>query len=187
MTPEGQMTHEPEGQKTRKLLPYEHDLIEMLGVTEEEYLAFLSVQKEYNDPKVGTVLDIRNIPAAAAGVLAAVSLGLTVIGIVFQVLAVLLAEAPAKPKNRNQRREERFSPRFGFNSAQELAQYGEPINLVYCNSNQNPLGTVRISAALVWSSIEGRGSSQFMQLMLVLGAASIQNLILNALLLASFH
>jgi len=172
MTPEGQMTHEPEEQKTRKLLPYEHDLIETLGVTEEEYLAFLSVQKEYNDPKVGTILDIRGDPIT----LAIVSISLTVIGIVFQVLAVLLAEAPAKPKNRNQRREERFSPRFGFNSAQELAQYGEPINLVYCNSNQNPLGTVRISTALVWSSIEGRGSSQFMQLMLVLGAASIQRL-----------
>jgi hypothetical protein len=177
---------------TRKLLPYEHDLIETLGVTEEEYLAFLSVQKEYNDPKAGTALDIRNMPPAApvvAGVavagtaaattattLAAISIGLTVIGIIFQVLAVLLAESPAKPKNKNQRREERFSPRFGFNSAQELAQYGEPINLVYCNTDQNPLGTVRVGTALVWSSIEGRGSSQFMQLMLVLGAASIQQL-----------
>jgi hypothetical protein len=176
---------------TRKLLPYEHDLIETLGVTEEEYLAFLSVQKEYNDPKEGTVLDVRNMPPAApvvagaaaasaatatATTLAAISLGLTVIGIIFQVAAVLLAESPSKPKNRGQRREQRFSPRLGFNSAQELAQYGDPINLVYCNTRQNSLGAVRVSAALVWSAIEAGGSSQFMQLMLVLGAASIKRL-----------
>ena len=28
---------------TRRLLPYEHDLIATLGVTEEEYLDFLSI------------------------------------------------------------------------------------------------------------------------------------------------
>jgi hypothetical protein len=32
---------------TRKLLPYEHELIQQLGVTEDEYLDFLAVQFDY--------------------------------------------------------------------------------------------------------------------------------------------
>jgi hypothetical protein len=32
----------------RKLLPYEHQLIEELGITQEEYLDFLAVQFDYS-------------------------------------------------------------------------------------------------------------------------------------------
>jgi hypothetical protein len=45
---------------TRKLLPYEYDLIDALGVTKEEYLDFVAQQHIYQDPKQGTVLDARN-------------------------------------------------------------------------------------------------------------------------------
>ena len=177
---------------TRKLLPYEHDLIATLGVTEEEYLDFLSIQETYSDPKEGTIVDIRNMPpiaAAGAAVLAgtataaqaalisiAVSVSLTVVGVLFQVAAVLLADKPSAPKAARAQRDKRFSPRFGFNSSQELAQYGDAVNLVYCNTNHNDRGAVRLAAALVWSSVESYGSTQFMQLLLVLGAAHIQSL-----------
>jgi hypothetical protein len=156
---------------TRKLLPYEHDLIQQLGVTEDEYLDFLSVQFDYTrtpEQKLATV-------EADFGVTALV---LTVIGILFQVASVLLMPKPEIPGAKNQRRarEQRFSPRFGFNSSQELGQYGDPINLVYCNTSHNPIGGVRIGTSLVWSSVESYGSTQFMQLLLVLGAASIKTL-----------
>jgi hypothetical protein len=180
---------------TRKLLPYEHDLIATLGVTEEEYLDFLSIQETYVDPKEGTIADIRNMPflapvgaafaAVAAGTAVAaqiaivattISLALTVVGIVFQVASVLLADKPSAPKAARAQRDKRFSPRFGFNSSQELAQYGDPVNLVYCNTSHNDRGAVRVAAALVWSAVEGSGSSQFMQLLMVLGAANIKRL-----------
>jgi hypothetical protein len=175
---------------TRRLLPYEHDLIATLGVTEEEYIDFLSIQETYSDPKEGTIVDIRNMPpagaaiaaafaaatATTAGTLALISTALTVVGVLFQVAAVLLAEKPSGPKAARNQRDQRFSPRFGFNSGQELAQYGDPINLVYCNTSHNPLGGVRIGTSLVWSSVESYGSTQFMQLLLVLGAASIKTL-----------
>jgi hypothetical protein len=178
---------------TRKLLPYEHELVAQLGVTEEEYLDFLSVQIDYaispaqrlSTPQCGPA-----IPAAfaafAAGaattaqvtlVLTTISTALTVVGILFQVAAALLAKPPSDPRrNKGGPREQRFSPRFGFNSGQELAQYGDPINLVYCNTAQNPRGSVRVGTSLVWSSVESYGSTQFMQLLLVLGAAKIKAL-----------
>jgi hypothetical protein len=178
---------------TRKLLPYEHELVAQLGVTEEEYLDFLSVQIDYaispaqrlSTPQCGPA-----IPAAFAAigtaaatsattaiVLTTISTALTVVGILFQVAAALLAKPPSDPRrNQGGRREQRFSPRFGFNSGQELAQYGDPINLVYCNTSQNPNGAVRVGTSLVWSSVESYGSTQFMQLLLVLGAAKIKTL-----------
>jgi hypothetical protein len=179
---------------TRRLLPYEHDLIATLGVTEEEYLDFLSIQEAYSDPKEGTIVDIKNMPALAAipaiiagtataaataaaiTTLTTISIALTVVGVLFQVAAVLLAEKPSSPKAGRNQREQRFSPRFGFNSSQELAQYGDPVNLVYCNTSHNPLGGVRIGTSLVWSAVESYGSTQFMQLLLVLGAASIKTI-----------
>jgi len=179
---------------TRRLLPYEHDLIATLGVTEEEYIDFLSIQEAYSDPKEGTIVDVRNgalaaLPAVIAGTataaataavvatLTTISIALTVVGVIFQVAAVLLADKPSSPKAGRNQREQRFSPRLGFNSLQELAQYGDPINLVYCNTKEhNRSGGVRIATSLVWSAVESYGSTQFMQLLLVLGAAQIKAL-----------
>jgi hypothetical protein len=45
---------------TRKLLPYEYDLIDALGVSKEEYLDFVAQQHIYEDSKQGTALDVRN-------------------------------------------------------------------------------------------------------------------------------
>lgn len=158
----------------RKLLPYEHQLIDALGVTKEEYLAFVAIQREYNDNKVGTSLDIRNTGTEVAIVL-------TVVGILFQVGAALLAPKPQIPElegagGQNRSREARFAPTFGFNSAQELASYGDPVNLVYTNTDQNPNGGVRLSGSLVWSAIESFGSDQIMLLLFVMGAAKIKKI-----------
>jgi hypothetical protein len=153
---------------TRKLLPYEHQLIEALGVSEEEYIQFLYHQKEYKDIKTGTQLDIRN----DAGVVALV---LTIVGTLLQVAAALLAPKPQIPdqKGQGQTKEQRINPRYGFNGAQELAVYGDAVPLVYTNTIQNAQGGVRLSTALLWSAVLSFGSSQFMRLMMLVGAGAI--------------
>ncbi len=168
---------------TRKLLPYEYQLIEQLGISKEEYLEFVAVQATYDDPKIGTIFDTRN-PQVVAVVL-------TVVGIIFQVASVLLRPKPQVSEPRGvsvgtpvgaptegvggqaQTREQRFSPRFGFNGQQDLAKYGDPVNLIYCNTDINPKGAVRAATSLVWSAVRSYGSSQFVQLLLVLGAGRI--------------
>ena len=158
---------------TRKLLPYEYDLIDTLGVTKEEYLEFLSVQQTYIDSKEGTVLDIQNGPAVVAIVLA-------VVGLLAQVASILLAPKPRLPSSeafgQRQTRDQRFSPRFGFNSQQELAKYGDPINLVYTDTTINPNGGVRLAASLIWSAVRSYGSTQFVQMLMVLGAGGIRSI-----------
>lgn len=153
---------------SRRLLPYEHELIKALKVTEDEYLDFLAAQHDYSQSLSERSSELRAEPVST------VALVLTVIGIIFQVAAALVAKPDQK--NQRQRRQERFSPRFGFNSSQELAQYGDTINLVYTSTKDNNLGGVRVATSLVWSSVESFGSSQFTQLLLVLGAAKILEL-----------
>ena len=156
----------------RKLLPYEHQLIESLGISKEEYLEFVAIQQEYKDPKAGTALDIRCEPATTTAIV------LTVVGVLFQVGAALLAPKPEAPSDgRRRSRQQRFAPSFGFNSTQDLATYGDPINLVY--TEQNKVGDVRVAGSLVWSAVDNFGSTQFMRLLVVLGAGEIQKINYN--------
>lgn len=157
----------------RRLLPYEQALIDTLGITKEEYLRFLVHQEEYKDIKEGTILDVRM--GTEAAVFAAISLALSVVGTAVSVLSVLLAPKPDIPEGAKTRqtRDRRYAPRFGFDSIQELSTYGEPVNLVYCNKTTNPKGGTRVNTALIWSSIESFGNSQYMQTLSVIGCNGI--------------
>jgi hypothetical protein len=152
----------------RKLLPYEHQLIEELGITQEEYLDFLAVQFDYST----TPAQRLETPQGEA---ATIALVLTIIGTLFQVASMLLMPKPSAG-GRRQTREQQFAPRFGFNGSQELAKYGDPLNLVYCNTDQNSSGGVRVATSLIWSAVSSFGSSQFMQMLLAVGAAEITQL-----------
>jgi hypothetical protein len=156
---------------TRKLLPYEYDLIDALGVSKEDYLDFVAQQHIYKDVKEGTVLDARNDFGITA-------LVLTIVGILFQVASVLLMPKPKLPQQQEQRgteqtRDQALSPRVGFNGSQDLAIYGDTVPLVYTNTAQNNNGGVRLSTLLLWSAILSFGNNQFMRLMTTLGASNI--------------
>lgn len=160
-----------------KLLPYEHQLIDALGITKEEYLDFVAQQQLYSDIKEGTILDARNWPVVAVV--------LAVVGIIFQVVAALIAPAPAAPPAIRptaapsggggvaSSRDEIFAPRFGFDTQQQLAAYGDPINLVYTNTDTNANGGVRVATSLIWSAVLSYGNSQLVRLMFALCAGAI--------------
>jgi hypothetical protein len=150
----------------RKLMPYEHQLIEALDITKEDYLDFVAQQHIYTDVKEGTVLDARNLEVVA--------IVLTIIGTILQVVAALLAK-PQEAGGNKQTRDDIFAPRSGFSSAQELAKYGDPVNLVYANYDpqRHPTGGVRVNTSLIWSAIKSFGSSQYVQLLLLIGAGGI--------------
>ena len=149
---------------TRKLLPYEYDLIDALGVTKEEYLDFVAQQHIYADAKQGTALDIRAEP---------VSIILAIVGILFQLASMLLMPKPKAPQEQQgtaQTRDAVLAPRIGFNGAQDLAVYGDTVPLVYTNTAQNANGGVRVASLLLWSAILSFGNNQFMRLMMTIGA-----------------
>lgn len=161
----------------RKLLPYEYDLIDTLGVSKEEYLEFIALQEIYTDPKEGTVADIRNDIVTAIIYI--------VVGIIFNFIASALTPRPNVPNISNtgggqaQTRESKFSPRFGFNSQQELAVYGDPVNLVYTDTSVNARGGVRVAGSLIWSAVRSYGSNQFVQLLMTLSGKGIGAIDIN--------
>ena len=150
----------------RKLMPYEHQLVDALGISKQEYLDFVAQQQIYSDPKEGTVFDARNGPA-----LPIIAIVLTVVGTILQVIGALLIKEDEG--GRTQTRDEVFAPRSGFNSIQKLADYGDPVHLVYTDINSNKQGGVRVSTSLLWSSVKSFGSSQYVQLLLLIGAGGI--------------
>jgi len=161
---------------TRRLLPYEHQLIRELGISEQEYLEFAQAQFDHTK----ALEDKLQTPQAGSE--AGVALVLAIIGFVLSAASALfmLLAVPSQ-KSQRQPREQRFSPRSGFNSVQELGVYGDPVNLVYCNTAQNTTGGVRVATSLVWSAIDSFGSSQFLQMMLVVGAGRINDIDINRL------
>lgn len=156
---------------TRKLLPYEHQLVDALGISEEDYLEFVAAQPIYEDCKEGTIVDARNVETVA--------LVLAIVGTLTQVAAALLAprpKAPEAPKGVAPSQDQRVLPRFGFNGTQELAAYGTSIPLVYTNTEHNSRGGVRVNTSLVWSAILSYGGNQFMRLLLNVGAGEIEQI-----------
>jgi len=156
----------------RKLLPYEHQLIEALGITEEEYWQFYLARLNYKDAKAGTIYDVRN----DFGVVALV---LTIVGTLAQVGAALLAPKPELPEQQKVGKQSRnaiFGPRYGFNSFQEVARYGDPVNLVYTNKEDDnkSAGGLRVNTSLVWSAVQSFGNKQFIQMLGVVGAGDIE-------------
>ena len=103
---------------TRKLLPYEYDLIAALDVSKEEYLDFVAQQHIHEDIKDGTALDVRGETTAII---------LFIVGVLLQAASLLLMPKPPDQEGSTQTRDQRLAPRTGFNGAQELAVYGETV------------------------------------------------------------
>ncbi len=155
----------------RRLLPYERALIDTLGITEEDYFRFIAYQEQYKDIKDGSVLDIRN--GLETGTVALI---LSIVGTLASVASALLMPRPQIPQDARAgvgRRERRYSPRFGFDSAQDLAQYGDPVNLVYTDIDTNPDGGVRVASSLLWSAVHSYGGKQYMQMLATIGSSDI--------------
>jgi len=152
----------------RPLLPYQVSLAQALGVSEQEILELDALQR---DPAMD--------PAVRAGQLRMdpVTIGVTllVVGTIMQVVGAMLAR-PERSRTRRGRRSEVFAPRFGFSSTQEPAKYGDPVNVVYTNRSQNPNGGVRVATSLLWSSIESFGTTQYCQMLLLVGAAQVKRI-----------
>ena len=102
---------------TRKLLPYEYELIATLGVSKEDYLDFVAQQHIYKDVKEGTALDVRGETTAII---------LFIVGLLLQAasLLLLMPKPQEQAEGSTQTRDQRLAPRTGFNGAQELAVYG---------------------------------------------------------------
>ena len=160
----------------RVLLPSEIQIIEALGLTEDEYWEFLRLNDEYNGKRSEAythIPDVRNEPVTLATIV--VNL---VIGIALTAVGALLAPKPRSPEQKkagsplateDQTSRSRYAPQSSFDSIQQLAVLGSVIPLVYTNQqtlrdattgNNVTYGGVRVNSSLLWSYMTTLGRAQ---------------------------
>ena len=164
------------------MLPSDRYLAELLGLTEEQFLYFKAeVQRRAKEQPE---------PAVVAGVETIIALTLTVIGIGFQVAASFLKPSvptqqgggrPAQLQARARgdapiTNNQRYTPRYGFDSTQDITTLGSTIPLVYALREAisgTTYGGVRVSTPMLWSQIYSLGGSQLLRAIFLVGEGPI--------------
>tara|TARA_R100000654_G_scaffold3006_5_gene10647 strand:- start:5057 stop:8914 length:3858 start_codon:yes stop_codon:yes gene_type:complete len=172
----------------RALLPYEVQLCEALGITEEEYWQFIYLAESVNGKRrkgYDLIPDIVNMPpvAIAPFVIGSVSIGfygMVAIGVALTYISSALAPKPKAPKTpaslqtEGSQASRRFAPLSSFNSLQELATLGETIPLIFTKrDNSKNIGGVRINSKLIWSQLKSLGTFQQLKAVFMLSSAKI--------------
>jgi len=165
---------------TMPLLPYEKQLIEALGCTEEEYREFVQQieRRAYARPAgYEHILDIRMDVVSIV-----ISL---VIGVALSAASYLLTPKPKLDSARSPRQKQlgsiqglaNYSPTQGFESIQDLASYGNVVPIAFTKREDQPegysTGGLVISPSLVWSRLKSWGSFQVLEMIAVAGQGSM--------------
>ena len=166
-----------------KLLPYEKQLLDLAGITENEYRYFAQEAQRRSavrPAEYAHIPDIRN----DALTIAIVSL---VIGVASTAASFLLAPKPRAPQLAAARRQspgssqlnldsvlggQRFSPTYGFDSQAELANYGDPIPIIFGRWT-GTTGGMLVTPKLVWSRMFSYGRQQGVKLLFVVGEQGV--------------
>lgn len=159
------------------LLPFERELIRAIGCTEEEYRYFAQ-QAEWRS-RVRPA-GYEHIPEVRADVVSiVVSL---VIGVALSAASALLTPKPKPPSARDRGGQRALSNRTGatafgattgFDSQAEVADYGEPIPIIF-GRYTGSTGGILAAPRLVWSRAFSYGTQQGVKLLMVVGEAGKQ-------------
>lgn len=163
------------------LLPYERQLLELAGLTEEEYRFFTAEVQRRAKLRPAEYAHIPDIQNDAGLTVAIISL---VIGLASTAASFFLAPKPRAPQIAAQRGRgqdaggqlsldsilggQRFSPTFGFDSQAELANYGDPIPVIFGRWT-GTTGGMLVTPKLVWSRMFSYGRQQGVKLLFVVG------------------
>jgi hypothetical protein len=164
------------------MLPSDRYLASLLGLTDEQYLYFKA--------EVARHAKEQPEPAVVAGVETIIAIALSVIGIGFQIASSLLKPSaptqgsggrPAQLQARNRSdapitNNQRYTPRYGFDSTQDITTLGSTIPLVYALREAisgTTYGGVRVSTPMLWSQIYSLGGSQLLRAIFMIGEGPI--------------
>jgi hypothetical protein len=182
-----------------RILPADRYLASLLGISDEDYALFKAeVEKRAAEGPQPSVV-------AGAETLAIISLVLTVLSVGFTIAASFFKPQPddtrpaqLKSRNRGGRartENERFAPRYGFDSAQDITTLGAIVPLVYALREITggvTYGGVRVNTSLLWSQIYSLGGSQMLRAIFLIGEGPIgaidtQNFAAGGNTLASYN
>ena len=168
------------------LLPFERELVATLGCTEAEYRAFTveaMKRSRVRPAEYDHIPVIQNGPFAVGGVLALTTaagalttFGALAIGVALSALGFLLTPKPKQQgQGQTQSRQlpsvtgaDRFSATSGFDTQADLANYGDPVPIIF-GQYTGETGGILAAPSLVWSRAFSYGSQQGVKLLFVVG------------------
>ena len=156
-------------------LPQDREIMDITGMSEEEYRWFVKQAFLYSKLRPGE-------PVADFGV----SIAIAVIGLALSAASSLLLR-PRAPQQQTQREQrqiggqefvsgQRFAPTAGFDSVQNVVELGSTIPLVYANRRQvgaKTYGGVRVNTNLLWSQLLSIGGGQLLRAIFLVGEGTI--------------
>ena len=163
---------------------FRSQLIAIAGCTEEEYRKFVFLAKEKARIRPAEYDCIPDVQASeAVWIPLVISL---VLGAASTAAAYFLAPKPSAPQFQSQDTRtltldsivgnQRFTPTYGFNSQAELANYGEPIPIIFGRWTGST-GGILVTPKLVWSRMFSYGSQQGIKMLFVVGEQGVADYI----------
>jgi hypothetical protein len=160
------------------LLPYERQLIQTIGITEDEYRQFVAEAKRRGAVRPAAYDHIPDIQATGTEI---VLINLA-ISLVLTGVAYLLTPKPKMPGASKAKSIDlgdvtgpsRFVPSRGFDTLNELADYASPIPIIFGKYDEDTkIGGMLVTPKLVWSRILSHGTQQSAKLMFVVGEQGV--------------
>lgn len=171
------------------ILPSDRYIASMLGLSDEQYAWYKAeVQRRAAaGPQPAVVAGIE------AGTLAIISLALTTLSVGFTIAASFFKpkldqpKAPGQPKSRNEldqarTENERFAPRYGFDSTQDISTLGSVVPIVYAlreTIGGVTYGGVRVNTPMLWNQVLSLGGGQMLRGVFLLGEGPIASIDVN--------
>jgi len=164
------------------MLPSDRYLCSLLGLTEKEFQSFQAEARQY--------LKENPIEGPVAGPETGIVLAIVSIVLSVGATALSLLLRPSLPDTRGPnaiRRTENvddpvvtnqsFSPRYGFDSVQNVVKIGSTVPLVYAERTVDgvKVGGVRVNMPLVWSQMLSFGTSQMLRAVFLAGEGEIES------------
>jgi hypothetical protein len=159
--------------KQLPLLPFEKQLIETLGCTEDEYRKFALeaiFRGRVRPAEYELIPDIQNGPALVPALISlAIGLATTAVGYLLAPKPNAAATEQVRQRQLGSRQQgNRFAATFGFDSQAELADYNDPIPVVF-GRYTGTSGGILVAPSLVWSRMFSYGNQQAVKLLFVVG------------------
>ena len=155
------------------LLPHDRQIMDITGMSEQEYRAF--VKHCFNNSKIQP-----GLPVNFEIITFIVTL---VVGMALSYLATLLAPKPNIPKDKpspetkevngqNIVRGEEFAPQTGFDAPQNVVELSSIVPLVYGHRHRvgdKWFGGVRVNTNLIWSQVMTLANNQMLRAIFLVG------------------
>ena len=176
------------------LLPYEQQVCDAIGITEEEYFAYFELVQQAKNARAkeyAHIPDVVNEPVSVTAVLVNLA-----VGVALTAVSMLLAPKPKGSKEEKKRRANfdgtdirgrtRYAPLTNFDAVQDLAVLGSAVPIIYTNRRletditefdedreRRMVGGVRVESQLLWSQIRNRHKHQELKVAVLFSAGLI--------------